>query len=509
MNEKRAAFTERLKNILLVVLVLSAILLLYFLWNDDPGAGFRVPDAGGGNAGAISLEEVLFPETITVNFGAENYTVLVETAVPWYGAPAASDAPSFMRGLTRFLAFDDVAVSAISKEDFLDVMRARSIRADFSFAIPAADFCAAFDLRRPAQFDIVETFTCAAYSEASPESLFLCNESDDRYYRLAAEGEAGFKELIASVESPAGVTYYPLKTFSGVENETMIPLDAGNAPPALPYARNIDPEDENDVARITETTRAFFGRSFDFTRKITEGDGTIVYMYGYGDKVLVINRNGSFEYSAAEPDRGGAETFFGALSTALTFISSHGELEERETAPKRIYLKDVRVTLVDGRRIHRFSFGLKINGNTVHYARSEPLIVEVAGQGVSYYKRDMIDGFLNGSVESAPEEEAYAPFDLLTEHFAYIYEALSAKGLVPAPFGNASDDERMFETAAKTVSGLSSGLLRPADEESYKGRDAQGKPVAGQNLLPVWILTACGVDFYFDFYTGAPAGYRE
>ncbi|MDR1573030.1 MAG: hypothetical protein LBS24_01825 [Clostridiales Family XIII bacterium] len=506
MSEKKTAITERLKNVLLVVLVFSAILLLYFLWSDDPGAALRVPGARDGSGDAIPVETVLRPEKITVNFGAENYTVPVETASLWYGAEG-NDAPAFMRGLARFLASDNIAVSAINKQDFTDVMRARSIRADFSFAIPMMDFCEEFDLRRPAQLDIIDAFTCAAYSEASPESLFLCNQPEDRYYRLAAEGEADFKELIAFVETGDNVSYYPLKTFSGVENDTMMPLGANDAPTALLYARNIDPNDADDAERITGTTRDFFGKSFDFTRKITEGDGTIVYMYGYGEKVLVINRDGSFEYSAAESDRSGATGFFDALTTALAFVASHKEPSEREAAPKQIFLKDARTVFADGRRTYSFSFGLKLNGHTLYYAASEPLLVDVAGSQVSYYKRDMIDGFLREPAEAAPAA-AYAPFDILTEHFAYICETLSEKGLIE-PFENSPDDERMFEAAAEMVTNLSSGLLRPANEASYRGRDAQGAPAAGQSLLPVWVLTVQGVDFYFDLYTGAPAGYRE
>jgi hypothetical protein len=507
MNEKKAVLTERLKNILLVVLVLSAILLLYFLWSDDPGAAFRVPGAGDGNADAIPVEAVLRPERITVNFGAENYTVLVETASLWYGAEG-SDEPAFMRALARFLASDNIAVGPISEEDFADVMRARSVRADFSFPIPTADFCAEFELQHPAQLDGIDAFTCAAYSEASPESLFLCDKPGGLYYRLAVEGEAGFKELIAFIEAGDHVSHYPLKTFSGVENDTMLPLDADNAPTALPYARNIDPGDAGDAERVTETTRAFFGKRFDFTRKITEGDGTIVYMYGYGEKVLVINRDGSFEYSATETDRSGATTFFGALTTALAFAVSHEEPGERGAAPRQIYLKDARVEFADGRRTYGFSFGIEINGHTVYYAASEPLTVEVTGTQVNYYKRDMIDGFPGKPDESAPEGTAYAPFDLLTEHFAYIYRTLSAKELA-APFEGASDDELMFETAAEMVTGLSSGLLRPADAASYKSRDAQGASSADQSLLPVWVLGVGGLDFYFDFYTGEPAGYGE
>ena len=95
MSTRKAVFAERLKNVLLVVLVLSTILLLYFLWNDDAGAAFRVPNA---DIEAIPVREVLFPERIVANFGAENYTLPADTAALWYGVEDGG-APAFMPGL--------------------------------------------------------------------------------------------------------------------------------------------------------------------------------------------------------------------------------------------------------------------------------------------------------------------------------------------------------------------------------------------------------------------------
>jgi hypothetical protein len=508
MSGGKTAITEQLKNVLLVVLVLSTILLLYFLWNDDAGAGFRIPGNGvSRNAETIPLKAVLSPESIIVNFGAENYTSLTETARLWYGEEDGGGA-SFMGGLMKFLASDNMAVSVISREDFSDVMRARSIRAEFPFAIPVADFCAEFGLKHPAPLDAVEAFTCVAYSEASPESLFLCNRPGGLFFRLAVEGESGFRELIELIETFDNESYYPLRTFSGVENDTLLPLNAGNAPAELPYTRSLNPDDAGDSSRITEMTRAFFGNSFDFTRKITEGNGTTVYMYGYGEKVFVINRDGSFEYSAnaTESGRGGAATVFDALTSALAFAASHGERGGgRDPLPREIYLRDVTYGFAEGRKTYGFLFGVKINGYKVYYADSEPLSVEVTGQQVSYYRFDMIDGILNGANGAKPAVNAFAPFGILTEHFAYIYGALAGKG-TDAPPETVPDEETMFENVAGRVSGLSSGFLRPSGDASRGGGDPQGDPGV---LLPVWVLTVDGVDFYFDIYTGSPEGYME
>ncbi|MDR3296591.1 MAG: hypothetical protein LBT26_12340 [Clostridiales Family XIII bacterium] len=535
MNISKAAI-EKIKNVLLVVLVCSTILLLYFLWADPFGGNFRFPGAAAEERLPILVKEALNPDRITVSFGSENYTVLPAAGL-WYGAPPENRL-NFVGEMARFLAADGMVAGAVSKADFTEVMRARSIQVDFLFAMPLSDFCTEYDLRRPVQIDSIEAFTCIAYSEASPDSLFLCDKQEDRYYRLAA-GPAvddGFKALIAQVESQGYASFYPLRTYSGVENEVMIPLDMESAMLAVPYKSNIDTSDPEEAARITDMAKGFFGRSFDFTRKITEGNGVTVYMYGYGEKVLTINRDGSMEYSVAGGDTGTA-TYFEALELALGFIADHGGLAEPEMAARQIYLKDAEVR-PEGRNVYRFSFGIKSGGYEVYYIGSEPFVVEVSGRRVTYYGRDMIDCSPAGA-GSAWTKQACAPFDLLTEQFSYMYGVLSeADGTAPGTGAEAAGGpvsgagagkpaaeagtsgagigmpaaetpEAVFDAVTGKVSNVSSGLLRPAPEAAaLDGAPGTGADAGARGgLLPVWILTVEGIDFYFDLYTGERLGY--
>jgi hypothetical protein len=477
---------------------------LYFSWEKNSGRGFQFPGAEDGESRTIPIREVLHPNKITVSFGAENYTVLA-AAQPgvWY-AVAPNTAPGFMDILHGALLHygDTIAVSDVSERDFKDVTRARSIQVDFPFPMPFSEFCTEFDLKYNLSADSIGTFTCIAYSESSPNSLFIGNKQESRYHRLALDADQlYFKDLISSIETKRYASFYPLRTFSGVENEVMIPLDMETTMRALPYEHDPDVGNPQEAERIAEMAKQFFGTRFDFTRKITEGNGTTVYMYGYGEKVLAINPDGRFQYNEAESDTGGTATFFGALRLALDFISRHSDGDARNVTPGEIYLKKVSYN-PEGKRSYRFSFGIKAGEYEIHYEGAEPLVVNVTGQQVTYFVRDMID------CDTKPDNEerarqSYPPFDLLAENFQSVYETLLREAVmeVPKEAEQASAgpmDEVVFEAIAERVRNVSVGLLRQAESGEYS-----------KWLLPVWVFTIEDIDFYFDFYGSELIGYTK
>ncbi|MDR1136524.1 MAG: hypothetical protein LBL49_10205 [Clostridiales Family XIII bacterium] len=519
---------EKIKNVLIVVLILSTILLLHFLWNDNPVGDFSIPVLGGERVEPILIKTVMNPDKITVSFGGENYTVIAPSAGDWDSSAAGQGATrGIIQRLQEFSLSGMIMPSGISKSDFNDVIRARSIRADFPFAIPFSEFCTEYNLRGLARIDLIESFTGVAYSEASPNSVFFFNMQEDKYYRLAAnEADTDFDALITDIERRDKASFYPLRMYSGVENEVMIPLDMQIAMAQIPYSNNADAVSSDEDDETTGMAKKLFGSSFDFTRKIIEGNGTMVYMYGYGEMVLVVNRDGSFEYSASGRDSNGTVSFFEALNIALDFISRHGALEAHGQTPERMYLKSVEFN--PDRKGYRFAFGFKIDDYAVHYLNDEALIVETSGSQAIYFKWDLIEyqaaGAYTAGAGDEAEREALRPFDLLAENFVSLFGVLREHIIVNESenpdeeenFNSLVSTEVMFETVVQGVSDVSAGYLRRetgnANEIIGLSRGAVNiheEDSTGQieKLLPVWIFTIMGVDFYFDLYEGDLVGY--
>jgi hypothetical protein len=540
---------EKIKNVLIVVLVLSTILLLYFLWSDSRVGDFSLAGLGSSRAEPILAKSVLNPDKITVSFGAENYTVISSGAGDWdSSSPGASVDTGIIQELQAFSLSGVILTSAISKQDFVDVMRARSIMADFPFAMPFTEFCSQYGLRGLTRTELIESFTGVAYSEASPNSVFFFNKREERYYRLAADdADADFEALISGIERRGNASFYPLRMYSGIENEVMIPLDMQISMTPIPYWGAVSGMEADEGDEGAAMAQKLFGSSFDFTRKITEGNGTTVYMYGYGERVLVLNQDGSFEYSASGRDSNGVPSFFEALDIALDFISQHGALEACGMTPDRLYLSKVEADS-DGGRGYRFSFGFSTGGYAVHYLNDEALVVGTLGDQATYFKQNLIDcQDVSGYPGDAPEQEALRPFDLLTENFAAIFDVLDGLQIALEPEdaeagGEAAlimSKEMTFEAVVRGVSDVSAGYLRRGpgfalDPVAYSAQDGGAvgqQPGAGAEvgagtggqasgtdmlqesyqlpdaLLPVWVFTVMGVDFYFDMYGGDMVGH--
>jgi hypothetical protein len=485
---------ERIKNIVIVVLVISAILLLYFLWDNSARIRLRLPTLGLGASISIKMQEIIMPEKIIVNFGSENYTVLSSTDEIWY-YPADDKTKSFINALKDMAMNETTSQSLISEKDYDEVVRNRSIQADFPFAIPLREYGVEFGIKQLERMDIIDTFTTLVYSEASPESFFIGNKQEDKYYRLTTQNELNdFKDIIAAIEKIQNTYFYPLRTFAGVDNQVMLPLDLSINIPDVRYYKHDVWSDTDNSSGLNDLAKLYFGESFDFTRKVTEGNGAIVYVYGYGEKVLVIKTDGTFEYSS-KSDVSGSAGFFDALRTALEFIVKHSEPGIISSAGNNIYLKDV-VRTSDGSGGFKFIFGFKAEGRQVLYEKSDPIVIEVIGQNVVYSTFDEIVLRTVDSTET--ETEACPPFEILVEHYQYIFDTLKeTKGFDKTSDGvGVSEDETLdvFNAVMENVSDVSTGYLRRSFGET-----------SGE-LVPVWRIRISETDFYFNMISGEPEG---
>jgi len=487
---------EEVKNITLVVLFLSTVLLLYFFWGNISFDQLKPTAAqtGGEVPDVISL---IKPEQIVVNFGADNYTVLPPGDV-WY-TPTESDKDSFVKELGRFGPQENVLVKEISFDQYQQVMKLRSIRAEFSYDIPISDFCTYFGMKKPQSYDTIETVTEIGYSTAEEKSLFIRDGKNDKFYWLAADSEENdgankmdFPGLISSIETKGYSIYYPVSSYLGgsVKNDTLVPLSVQANLKSFLFRQDFYSYQSEKINAMAE---GFFGGNFDFVRKITEENGTIIYMYGYGQNVLIVNTDGSIEYKE-EPTGGSSEQgFSGELETAVNYVAAHGSWESLDRARLTPYLKDV-IRDPDKKKGYRFIFGMEVNGSRLFYETGDPIVVDVTSGQVTYYKRHMIDFDQKDieAVETDASKDAFSAVNLIAQNFRYIYEILLQKGEAPAT----NDQAVMFNEIASMVKGMQIGYMKPSNMEAAE-------------IRPVWAVTVNSTEIYFDLYSAEPVGYSR
>ena len=483
----RPKMIEKAKNISLVVLFLSTVLLLYFFWGNisfetqtsNPSSDAKIPETA----------YLIQPNQITVNFGADSYTVIPEGESDIWCNAAKEDC--MVTEIDRFGQADNILVTEIPYSQYQEAMKYRSILASFNYNIPMADFCLNFNIEKPQSYDAIETVTSVGYSTGSPESLLIYDGKNEKYYWLATDSDhTKFGALIDKIESSGYNIYYPAKTYLGGKNDTLVPLTVNTNLKKFSFRQDAYSYQTEKINTIAEN---FFGGNFDFVRKITEDNGTIIYMYGYGQNVLVANTDGSLEYKEEQTSNDSGQSFLDALKIGVQFVADHGSWESLGGAKLTPYLKAVALN-PNNKDGYRFVFGMEVNGTKLFYEESDPIIIDVNSGQVTYYKRNMIDFDQKDldTIAASSADPAFSPINLIAQNYQYLYNIVIQSGGVNASL----DQAAVFEDVASLITKMQVGYIRLADKESTE-------------IQPVWVVTLNGINVYFDLYSAEPIGYNK
>jgi Uncharacterized protein conserved in bacteria len=479
---------EKIKNLAIVVLFISTVLLLYFFWGNSING--NINNQNDQNDANDRIVEVIKPERLVVYFGSDNYTVIPDGDTNiWKNSGSEKDI-NMVGELKRF-GQSDILVKEITDKEYQEVMKYdKSICAEFAYDIPLTDFCSHFGIKKQQSYDAIEDVTEVGYSTAYAESIFIRDKKNHKYYQLYSDKDhTRFKKLISTIKTKGYSPYYPLSTYLGVENDTLVPLSVESNMRSFSYQQDAY---VHQTEEINKFAKSFFGKNFDFIRKITENDGTVIYMYGYGQRVLIVNTDGSFEYKQEQISNGTEQSMSEALITAVNFIQGHGSWESLSRASMTPYLKNV-IADPDKKGGYRFVFGTEINGSRLFYEQGNAVVIDVSDGQVSYYKRNLIsfDQDEVNSLEAASYDSAFSPVNLIAQNYGYIYDILLKEGIVK----ESADQPYIFEDIAKLITNMQTGYIKA---ESKKNDD---------RIKPVWVVSISNIDIFFDLYKAEPIGY--
>lgn len=462
---------EQIKSGLLVVLTISTILLLYFFWGDMSLEDFSLIDTEEEYA-VMNAKEIVRPDQIIVSMGEDSYKL------------APSNSWNVMaEGLKKFAESETLVLEEITKEQYEQVMELSSLRASFHYPLSFNELCEAYGIKKSAAFDNVATVSELGYGSVSKESLLIFDETRDKCYRIIVTEEIPLLgQLLNELSLGEGAVYFTIDSYLGgeVKNNTLIPISIETNLKNFAYTKEnytLQPE------KTAETAQDFFGKTFDFIRKIEEGNGTIIYMYGYGQKVLIVNKDGVIEYKEESTKASGDVGYAESLQTALNFIAGHGGFESLNGSEFEPYLKDVEYNVGD-KKGYRFTFGIKINNTKIHYQENQPIIVEVIHNQVTYFKRDLAE--YEGSLEdmsSNSNREAYSAINMLAQNYEFFIQEMKMTG--------------SFEEIAANIWSVEPGFVFVPEESEPRGE-----------ARAAWIVGFENMEAYFDLYTAEPIGFR-
>lgn len=475
---------EKIKSLVIVVLFLSAILLLYFFWKGFSLEEIRFPFTNFPTNTSITpvTTDLVSPKNIQVTFGPENYTQYsTDTNTLW---------SSFIKDYIAFSESENIFVEEIPMEKWVESMQMKSIRYEFAYDLPLS-YLDSLGAASIPQSDSIEVFSVIAYSVASQESIFLYDGQNKKYYRMVSDADyTSLEQQISQLEQMPHSAYYPINMFYGVKNDTLLPYERQEN--LLPFSSVNEIKDSpKDLER--KIAEKFFGENLDFIRKITEDDGTIIYMYGVGQKILTLDPQGIVEYTE-EPDSDYTElTYYQSLNLATEFVAKHGNwitIDRKEINPYLEYSTEINGN--SKRQGYRFSFGLKQNGYPLFTDNGPQIIVELVGDQIVYYKRQIDTAYNTVNLET-DIQQVCSIIELLPAKYTTLALVLKENGI---EISDVSADEQ-FNSVMELITALDIGYFK----QSY--------PEGESCFIPAWVINLSSINIFFDLYSGDYLGFID
>jgi len=494
---------EKAKSaILMVLFAICAYLAGQFLL-DTSSISARAGSAGGNVQVSVNIEDLLNPQGYQVSFGGGLYSGHFDSGLKnslWSSA----------KGLIR---------SALETSDYTEAdqviwdeaVTQRSVTIKLPFAMTmdqilvAAGSDVSRDLLGTAAFDVVIIPT------AEPGIVLLGNRSEARFvsfsYSVGTTTGAVTAQITQSEDLAALLTEieqdektveykriedtFSLRTIlekSGQayrENHIIEPIVA------MPTFEKVRVQNEFSLETLSEEQERYyadiaFGARFDFVKRVREVDGSVVYLYGYGDRALRFGAQGRLEYQ--ERFRGGSTSdeilsFKDSLTKAVSELRKYGEF------PEGFYLRYFTETEdAPGVRVKTFHFSHRHEGLTVDLSDQEmpyTATVEITNDQVTYLMKNYKD--IQRLLPTTESSNQILSLDRLIESQ---FDLILKDYLTLNPEAAASKDDFGFVYQ----------ILHDITEYELVYFLSHDNNVL--TYLPAWHLGIGSNHYYFDLYTG-------
>ncbi|MCT4605778.1 MAG: two-component system activity regulator YycH [Marinisporobacter sp.] len=472
---------ENFKTILLTMLFVLSIALNQQLWErisltkiiPSIRQAETIEVRSQGNIDNIS--NILSPQSFCINFGGGLHTLIY------------SDSHGIWKGTIETIrdqiSKKDLKVELIDEALWEEARAFRSIEMKFGYTMSAKLLKEI--VKEKELIDEVEAFDSILISSKDDTSIYISNQREGVYYLVkGTKSNNQLLNIIKNIEENGYDAYYAMQEIYPVENERIMPIEFNENIHEVKVVQEIDPTNDGTIESFAGT---FFGENLDFVRKIRETSGSVIYMYGYGQKELKIDDLGVLYYIEKTDPQKSSQNISSedALNIALQFINEHGSWSNVD-----IYLKNIEFTQ---KNRYIFSFGYRINGLPVYYKTDDKqkmmdaaVQVEVLGEQVIYYKRflkrekiaiKLLEDEENRTVLSAPQ--------IIDRNFGFIKE----------DFLRTIDQEQNIDQEEISKKVLST--IRKVEVGYYNQPSKQPN-----QLTPIWIIKTDQMIYYFDAYNG-------
>lgn len=388
---------EKLKSYALYVLfALSVILSVVFLTDSSrlerPGEteiSFVAHD--------LSIADVFRPQGYHISFGGNLYSKVYDEQVRqdlWNEA------------LNNFMLLDtETPVTMVDVESWNTAHRTKSVYFSLPFPLEGVDFFDVLGYEVPGVLEEA-LFDEVTFAVGEDGGIFFASPDRERFWQLSLPaGDRSLSRLIDRLESEPFIEYRRVESYFSlrkilaedgpfVENHDLLPIRMD----APLYTIRVRPEVAIDGGQVDEQVARelaslVFGSRFDFVKKLNDSDGSIVYMFGYAEKSLKLDSDGTVTYNEKfDPSvYEGPISFRRGLLIALDRLQRYGEIPDTLTLTDYEAVENPRMSVKTFSFRHRVrGYGLYMpamrEGHTYEVTLHGDQLVSLKRQAVTYEK---------------------------------------------------------------------------------------------------------------------------
>lgn len=473
MNSKESIKSLLLFSLLISSLILSSQIFLriesqsqsinndYVVWKENDNI----------------IENYFSPQSYSINFGGSLHTVE-------YNYALRKDIRKGLQNIFDSKITDD-SFEKIEYDQWKEAVKQRGIRMRMPYEMPFDQFLTLIEGESQNYKSNYKIHEITVLTDG-----FVYFEMTDGFYSLNGlkDDFTPFSVVINNIEA-SYLEYrrledvYSLKKQLAPEsddfryNNHLIPIIKISDIPVIEVTDEIDINEAED-SRILNYANRILGKSF--IRKVIDHNGSVIYMTGYGEKALKIDKNGFFEYSEKFNENTDELSFLEGLNKSINGISTIND------PPTNMYLSNYYSYEKNGKKIDRYEFNYSYGGYDIVLDSKEnsAFVVEFNGSQLVYLKRQY-KSFVNSIGVSNIWESALSFNQIINEN----YDIIVNDYLVTE---NISDFSSMDDYIYQILQNIDSLELKYylVSKNNF------------DNLIPVWQLKIGQMTYYINIYDG-------
>ncbi len=369
---------ERVKSLALFLLFALSIYLMKELWASDLIMTLK-NDSQTENT-ILDTAPVIAPKTIIYGFGSGTYSaVFFDKYGTWESLKI--DLKSFLNA--------DKKVEIVDQEIYENAKSLRSLELQFPYELTLGDLEEVLNQETNQKNEDNQRFNTLLIVSGKAKSIYL--KGKDQYILL--NGETRFDSVdpeIFEAEKNETTRYktveaiYKLKNILSTgevrydDNLQIVPIGAAEERSAITVAPEYNIRDDGV---LRELVTQYFGTHI--VKKLVDIDGSLVYLYGYGEKSLKVSQNGEIEFkSKIQNVPLKTISLHEALLLSINFMDRFGGI------PEGLQLLNYEYTIQDEAPAYQLNFSLSLNHQKIDGETAVPGIqMTLIGGQVTEYKR--------------------------------------------------------------------------------------------------------------------------